>query len=131
MKFLALFLSLVVLISAVAASGYGGRRGGGYGGGGMGGGGYGGGRGGGGGDRDRERISRSPDFAGRGHGGQKISRRKKPSKYWDFPPPGFENIKPLQYKQMQASGQIPAALLTAPGLCKFYRKYLLNFFCLT
>jgi len=45
-----------------------------------------------------------------------VSRRKKPSKYWDIPPPGFENIKPMQYKQMQASGQIPAALLTAPGV---------------
>lgn len=36
------------------------------------------------------------------------SRRRKPSLYWDVPPPGFEHITPLQYKAMQAAGQIPA-----------------------
>lgn len=36
------------------------------------------------------------------------NRRRKPSLYWDVPPPGFEHITPLQYKAMQASGQIPA-----------------------
>ena len=61
---------------------------------------------------DRDERSHSPSR----NGGMKVSRRKKPSKYWDFPPPGFENIKPMQYKQMQASGQIPTALLTAPGV---------------
>ena len=45
----------------------------------------------------------------------KISRRKKPSKYWDIPPPGFESVSPIQYKAMQSSGQIPA-LLTSPGV---------------
>ncbi|XP_013107175.2 splicing factor U2AF 50 kDa subunit [Stomoxys calcitrans] len=34
--------------------------------------------------------------------------RRKPSLYWDVPPPGFEHITPMQYKAMQASGQIPA-----------------------
>jgi hypothetical protein len=29
------------------------------------------------------------------------SRRRKPSLYWDVPPPGFEHITPLQYKAMQ------------------------------
>ncbi|XP_067137156.1 splicing factor U2AF 50 kDa subunit isoform X2 [Centruroides vittatus] len=43
------------------------------------------------------------------------SRRRKPSLYWDIPPPGFEHITPLQYKAMQAAGQIPATLLAAPG----------------
>nr|XP_027202668.1 splicing factor U2AF 50 kDa subunit-like [Dermatophagoides pteronyssinus] len=50
-----------------------------------------------------------------GGGGTRISRRKKPSKYWDIPPPGFETVSPVQYKAMQSSGQIPA-LLTTPGV---------------
>lgn len=39
------------------------------------------------------------------------SRRRKPSLYWDVPPPGFEHITPLQYKAMQAAGQIPANIV--------------------
>ncbi|KAK7066451.1 U2 small nuclear RNA auxiliary factor 2 [Halocaridina rubra] len=46
------------------------------------------------------------------------SRRKKPSLYWDKPPPGFEHITPIQYKAMQAAGQIPSnvtvPLIAAP-----------------
>jgi len=42
-------------------------------------------------------------------------RRRKPSQYWDIPPPGFEHISPYQYKAMQAAGQIPATLFAAPG----------------
>jgi len=38
-------------------------------------------------------------------------RKKKPKKYWDVPPPGFEHITPMQYKAMQAAGQIPATAL--------------------
>ena len=34
--------------------------------------------------------------------------KKKPCKYWDVPPAGFEHITPMQYKAMQAAGQIPA-----------------------
>lgn len=45
----------------------------------------------------------------------KEKRRKKPSKYWDIPPPGFEHISPYQYKAMQAAGQIPATLFATPG----------------
>lgn len=41
----------------------------------------------------------------------KRSRRRKPSLYWDVPPPGFEHITPMQYKAMQAAGQIPANAL--------------------
>lgn len=33
------------------------------------------------------------------------------SRYWDVPPPGFEHITPLQYKAMQAAGQIPANIV--------------------
>uniref|UniRef100_A0A8C4N7F7 Splicing factor U2AF subunit n=2 Tax=Eptatretus burgeri TaxID=7764 RepID=A0A8C4N7F7_EPTBU len=51
-------------------------------------------------------ISRSP----------KKIRKKKPYKYWDVPPPGFEQIPPLQYKAMQAAGQLPAAALVAAPL---------------
>jgi len=39
------------------------------------------------------------------------SRRRKPSMYWDVPPPGFEHITPMQFKSMQAAGQIPATLV--------------------
>jgi hypothetical protein len=31
----------------------------------------------------------------------KKPRKKKPYKYWDVPPPGFEHITPMQYKAMQ------------------------------
>ena len=56
-------------------------------------------------DRDRRRSrSRSRDRKGR-------TRRRKPSLYWDVPPPGFEHITPMQYKAMQAAGQIPATLV--------------------
>lgn len=44
-------------------------------------------------------------------GGPRSSRRRKPSLYWDVPPPGFEHITPLQYKAMQAAGQIPANIV--------------------
>lgn len=60
--------------------------------------------------RSRERRERrrsrsgSPSKKGR-------SRRRKPSLYWDVPPPGFEHITPLQYKAMQAAGQIPANIV--------------------
>ncbi|TMW51308.1 hypothetical protein DOY81_003627 [Sarcophaga bullata] len=60
--------------------------------------------------RDRERRGRDvPGVDFRGSGARiKGTRRRKPSLYWDVPPPGFEHITPLQYKAMQASGQIPA-----------------------
>jgi len=54
--------------------------------------------------RDRERKrSRSP---------LKKCRRRKPSIYWDIAPAGFEHITPMQYKAMQAAGQIPANIMT-------------------
>jgi len=58
-------------------------------------------------NRDRDRGDRG---SGSGAGGKK-SRRRKPSMYWDVPPPGFEHITPMQYKAMQAAGQIPATLV--------------------
>ena len=43
------------------------------------------------GERRRDR-SRSPKDK------KKTSKRRKPSLYWDVPPPGFEHITPMQYK---------------------------------
>jgi len=76
----------------------------------------------GGGGRNDRRRERSPEREapgyraepGRGSGEDRRnrkSRRRKPSMYWDVPPPGFEHITPMQYKAMQAAGQIPATLV--------------------
>ncbi|XP_037932880.1 splicing factor U2AF 50 kDa subunit isoform X2 [Teleopsis dalmanni] len=61
-------------------------------------------------DRDRRHRSRSRERYRERDRDRKHrrSRRRKPSLYWDVPPPGFEHITPLQYKAMQAAGQIPA-----------------------
>ncbi|XP_047495537.1 splicing factor U2AF 50 kDa subunit-like isoform X3 [Penaeus chinensis] len=61
----------------------------------------------------RKRKSRSRSRGGRSRSrsrsrDRRKSRRKKPSLYWDKPPPGFEHITPIQYKAMQAAGQIPS-----------------------
>ncbi len=68
--------------------------------------------------RSREKKrERSPRSSGgerrrsRSRDKKKATRRKKPSLYWDVPPPGFEHITPMQYKSMQAAGQIPATML--------------------
>ncbi|XP_062264495.1 splicing factor U2AF 65 kDa subunit-like isoform X2 [Platichthys flesus] len=47
------------------------------------------------------------------HHSPRRTRKKKTSKYWDVPPPGFEKITPMQYKAMQAAGQIPTIALLA------------------
>lgn len=60
--------------------------------------------------RSRDRRDRSRSRDRRHH----RSARRKPSLYWDVPPPGFEHITPLQYKAMQAAGQIPPN--TAPEI---------------
>ncbi|XP_060523050.1 splicing factor U2AF 50 kDa subunit [Cylas formicarius] len=59
--------------------------------------------------RSRERRKRSRSASPRYKNSH--SRRRKPSLYWDVPPPGFEHITPLQYKAMQAAGQIPANIV--------------------
>ncbi|XP_022085022.1 splicing factor U2AF 50 kDa subunit-like [Acanthaster planci] len=57
-------------------------------------------------DRDRKsRRSRSP-VAHR--------RRRKPYKYWDVPPVGFEHITPQQYKAMQGCPDAVQAAGTGP-----------------
>ncbi|XP_066140455.1 splicing factor U2AF 50 kDa subunit [Euwallacea fornicatus] len=60
--------------------------------------------------RERPERRRSRSRSPRGHKNS-FSRRRKPSLYWDVPPPGFEHITPLQYKAMQAAGQIPANIV--------------------
>lgn len=59
-------------------------------------------------EKPRRSRSRSPNA---NQNQSKRSRRRKPSLYWDVPPPGFEHITPLQYKAMQAAGQIPANIV--------------------
>uniref|UniRef100_A0A3Q3VWV5 Splicing factor U2AF subunit n=1 Tax=Mola mola TaxID=94237 RepID=A0A3Q3VWV5_MOLML len=45
------------------------------------------------------------------------ARKKRTCRYWDVPPPGFKHITPLQYKAMQAAGQLPTiALLATPTM---------------
>ncbi|XP_062867012.1 U2 small nuclear RNA auxiliary factor 2b isoform X1 [Trichomycterus rosablanca] len=62
--------------------------------------------------RSRERRSSSKDRRPRrSRSPPPRERKKKIKKYWDVPPPGFEHITPMQYKAMQAAGQIPATAL--------------------
>ena len=63
-------------------------------------------------DRSPRRRSKSKDRRrSRSKDRKKTSKRRKPSLYWDVPPPGFEHITPIQYKSMQSAGQIPATLM--------------------
>ena len=41
--------------------------------------------------------------------------RRRPSLFWDVPPKGYEHITPLQYKAMQAAGQIPTLGTVVPS----------------
>ncbi|XP_052440791.1 splicing factor U2AF 65 kDa subunit isoform X2 [Carassius gibelio] len=50
----------------------------------------------------QDNVSRSP---------HREKKKMKIKKYWDVPPPGFEHVTPMQYKAMQAAGQIPATAL--------------------
>ncbi|KAA3672133.1 hypothetical protein P879_04886 [Paragonimus westermani] len=58
-------------------------------------------------DRSRERRSK------RRHSHHRSDSPLLVYKYWDVPPPGFEHVTPLQYKTMQASGQIPVNVYAA------------------
>ncbi|XP_061081123.1 splicing factor U2AF 65 kDa subunit-like isoform X2 [Conger conger] len=66
---------------------------------------------------DRDRKSRDRRSSSRDHKKHSFSprrmRKKRTCKYWDVPPPGFEHITPMQYKAMQAAGQIPTIALLA------------------
>ncbi|XP_031708625.1 U2 small nuclear RNA auxiliary factor 2a isoform X3 [Anarrhichthys ocellatus] len=64
-------------------------------------------------DRRHRRSSPAtfpPDNAG-SRSPHREKKKNKVKKYWDVPPPGFEHITPMQYKAMQAAGQIPATAL--------------------
>lgn len=50
--------------------------------------------------RERKKRSRSRERSDR-------SKPKRKYRYWDVPPVGYEHVTPLQYKAMQAAGQIP------------------------
>ncbi|XP_035471748.1 splicing factor U2AF 65 kDa subunit-like isoform X5 [Scophthalmus maximus] len=60
--------------------------------------------------KSRDRRSSSRDHKKHSHSPRR-TRKKRTCKYWDVPPPGFEHITPLQYKAMQAAGQIPTIAL--------------------
>uniref|UniRef100_A0A8C1WHV7 Splicing factor U2AF subunit n=1 Tax=Cyprinus carpio TaxID=7962 RepID=A0A8C1WHV7_CYPCA len=62
--------------------------------------------------RSRGKRSRSYDIFFLSYSPRR-TRKKKMCKYWDVPPPGFEHITPMQYKAMQAAGQIPNIALLA------------------
>ncbi|CAF3708009.1 unnamed protein product, partial [Adineta steineri] len=59
-------------------------------------------------ENSRNKHSRSRSPKERSKKEPKVVERKplKKYKYWDVPPVGFEHITPVQYKAMQASGQI-------------------------
>ena len=63
-------------------------------------------------ERSRRSRSRSKDRNNRGNNESngKQSRRRKASLYWDVPPPGFEHVTPIQFKAMQASGEVPPTM---------------------
>ena len=55
--------------------------------------------------------SRSKERKRRSKSRTRTERVKKKYRYWDVAPRGYEHVTPLQYKAMQAAGQIP--LMTA------------------
>lgn len=60
--------------------------------------------------RERERRSRSRSRS-RDRDRKNDSRGKKKFKYWDIPPSGYEHMTPKEYKELQATGQIPRSTL--------------------
>ncbi|CAL8302640.1 unnamed protein product [Merluccius merluccius] len=63
-------------------------------------------------DRDRDRRSTSRDHKKHSYSPRR-TRKKRMCRYWDVPPPGFDHMTPMQYKAMQAAGQIPTIALLA------------------
>ncbi|XP_029293978.1 splicing factor U2AF 65 kDa subunit-like isoform X2 [Cottoperca gobio] len=62
--------------------------------------------------KSRDRRSSSRDPKKHSHSPRR-TRKKRTCKYWDVPPLGFERITAIQYKAMQAAGQIPTLALLA------------------
>ncbi|CAI8007232.1 Splicing factor U2AF 50 kDa subunit [Geodia barretti] len=91
-------------------------------------------------DRDRDRARNKDRDRGRGRERDRGARRRShrsrsydkekgktqerpnsiprrwPSQCWDVAPRGFEHISPLQYKAMQAAGQVPTVGAPPPAL---------------
>ncbi|CAL8270653.1 unnamed protein product [Lota lota] len=70
--------------------------------------------------RSRDRKSRDRRSTSRDHKKRRLcvysprrTRKKRMCKYWDVPPPGFGHMTPMQYKSLQAAGQIPTLALLA------------------
>uniref|UniRef100_A0A3Q2Z4I5 RRM domain-containing protein n=1 Tax=Hippocampus comes TaxID=109280 RepID=A0A3Q2Z4I5_HIPCM len=63
--------------------------------------------------KTRDRRSSSQDHKKHRHSSPRKTKKKKPCKYWDVAPPGFQHITPLQYKAMQAAGHISSTALLA------------------
>ncbi|XP_061702932.1 splicing factor U2AF 65 kDa subunit-like isoform X4 [Syngnathoides biaculeatus] len=63
--------------------------------------------------KSQDRRSSSRDYKKHSHCSPRRTRKKKTCKYWDVAPPGFQHLTPLQYKAMQAAGQIPSMVLLA------------------
>ncbi|CAI2349604.1 unnamed protein product [Caenorhabditis sp. 36 PRJEB53466] len=90
--------------------------------------------------RDRSRDRRE-DRRGGGDERREERRREEPQKprepkkyrFWDVPPTGFEHTTPMEYKTMQASGQVPrgsmqsAVPVVGPSVtCQSRRLYVGN-----
>ncbi|KAK0415788.1 hypothetical protein QR680_012118 [Steinernema hermaphroditum] len=56
----------------------------------------------------RERRGDRPD---RQPHREREEKPKKKYKYWDIPPVGYEHMSPKEYKELQASGQIPRSTI--------------------
>ncbi|XP_077387198.1 splicing factor U2AF 65 kDa subunit-like isoform X2 [Festucalex cinctus] len=67
--------------------------------------------------KSRDQRSASRDHKKHSQSSPRKTRKKKPYKYWDVAPPGFQHVTPLQYKAMQAAGHISntALLATTPA----------------
>nr|AAB38280.1 splicing factor U2AF65 [Caenorhabditis briggsae] len=83
-------------------------------------------------NRDDRRGGRDDD---RRREPQEPAKPREPKKYrfWDVPPTGFENITPMEYKNMQASGAVPrgsvqsAVPVVGPSVtCQSRRLYVGN-----
>ncbi|KAL3320822.1 U2 small nuclear RNA auxiliary factor 2 [Cichlidogyrus casuarinus] len=70
--------------------------------------------------RSRSRGKKSHRDHSRSKDRKSKHKHKSPTplvyKYWDVPPPGFEHVTPMQYKSMQASGQVPVNMYSASNL---------------
>jgi|UniRef100_A0AC35GV39 splicing factor U2AF subunit len=62
-------------------------------------------------ERDRENRGRDRNDRERSPDRRREDKPKKKHQYWDIPPIGYEKMTPKEYKELQASGQIPRATI--------------------